>query len=160
LSGVSVTGTVQSIDDVSTLVSNVVTYYANVALDPSPEAASVKVGMTASIEVVVNKADNVLMLPATAISARGTTATVSVQTGSSTKDIQTRQVTLGLKGDQSVEITSGLAEGDKIVITRTSGTGSTGGTGAGGSRVAGTGTLTGGGGLGGGGFGGAGGGRG
>jgi multidrug efflux pump subunit AcrA (membrane-fusion protein) len=153
LTSVSLTGTVQSVDNASTLVSNVVTYYAYVALDSSPAATPVKVGMTASVQVVVSKADNVLLLPATAISARGTNATVSIQTGATTKDTQSRQITLGLKGDQSVEISSGLADGDKIVVTRTSGTGSTG---ANAARLAGAGATTGAGGLGGGGIGGGG----
>lgn len=136
------TGKVVQIDLTSTTVSNVVTYYAYVALDATDALAQVRPGMTASVTVVVQHADNVVSLPAAAVNARGTNATVNVEVGNDPKKTTPTQVTVGLRGDSLTEITSGLKEGDKVVVVRqvASGVGTTGRTGA-----TGTGTLTGGG---------------
>ena len=128
LSGVAATGKVSSVDLTSTTVSNVVTYYSYVALDPSASLAQVKPGMTASVQVVVNHADGVVTLAASAVSARGTTATVNVMTGTDPKVTTPTPITLGLRGDATVEVKTGLKAGDKIAIVRqsTTGVGTTG----------------------------------
>jgi RND family efflux transporter MFP subunit len=118
LTGQTFTGKVVAIDATSTVTSNVVTYNVTVALDSaSPE---VKVGMTASVDVTVAEKDNVLLLPASALSGRGDTATVTVRTATGDEE---RQVTVGLRGDDSVEIASGLAAGDVVVTKVTASTG-------------------------------------
>jgi multidrug efflux pump subunit AcrA (membrane-fusion protein) len=136
------TGKVVQIDLTSTTVSSVVTYYAYVALDASDALAQVRPGMTASVTVVVQHADNVVSLPAAAVNARGTNATVNVEVGNDPKKTTPTQITVGLRGDSLTEITSGLKDGDKVVVVRqvASGVGTTGRTGA-----TGAGTLTGGG---------------
>ena len=148
LTGVSATGKVNAVDLTSTTVSNVVTYYAYVALDAGAALANVKPGMTASVQVVVNHADGVVTLPVSAVSARGTTATVNVMTGDDPKATTPTPITLGLRGDAAVEVRSGLTAGDKIAIVRqsTTGVGTTGVNAGTGTR---TGTGTGTGGLGG-----------
>ena len=65
--------------------------------------------------------------------ARGNAASVKVQTGATTKDVEVRNITLGLKGDTLIEIKTGLVADDKVIVTR------------GGTTTAGSGTLTGGG---------------
>ncbi len=127
-------GHVVELDTSSTLVSNVVTYNAKVSFDSAP--AAVKPGMTASVNVVLDKRDDVITLPTSAVSTTGTTETVTVKpkTGSES----TRSISIGLRGDNAVEITAGLNVGDQVVITTAAA--STGG-----------GAFTGGGGFGGGG---------
>jgi len=137
LTGVTATGKVSSLDLTSTTVSNVVTYYAYVALDPGAALAQVKPGMTASVQVVVNHADGVVTLPASAVTARGTTATVELMKGEDPKVTTPTPITLGLKGDSTVEVKSGLKAGDKIAVVRQSAAGGT-------TTRTGTGTLTGG----------------
>lgn len=124
-------GHVIELDTDSTLVSNVVTYFAKVAFDTLP--AGVKPGMTATVDVVLDKRDNVITLPTSAVSTTGTSESVTVKPvhGAET----TRTITIGLRGDNAVEITSGLNVGDQVVITNVASTG--------------TGTFGGGGGLGG-----------
>ena len=139
LTGVNATGKVISLDLTSTTVSNVVTYYAYVALDQAPTLAQVKPGMTASVVVVVNHADGVVTLPASAVSARGTTATVNVLKANDPKVTTPTPITLGLRGDSTVEVKTGLKAGDKIAIVRQSATG----VGTTGTRT-GTATVTGG----------------
>ena len=84
----SFTGKVVAIDAASTVTSNVVTYNVTVALDST--SPQVKVGMTASVDVTVAQKDNVLVLPASALSGRGETATVTVRTANGDEQ---RQVT-------------------------------------------------------------------
>ena len=115
----SFTGKVVAIDAASTVTSNVVTYNVTVALDST--SPQVKVGMTASVDVTVAQKDNVLVLPASALSGRGETATVTVRTANGDEQ---RQVTVGLRGDDTVEIVSGLSESDVVVTEVTASTGS------------------------------------
>jgi len=135
-------GHVIELDTDSTLVSNVVTYNALVSFDTAP--AAVKPGMTASVNVVLAKRDNVITLPTSAVSTTGTSESVTVKPvhGSDT----TRTITIGLRGDSAVEITSGLSVGDQVVITTAATTGGTGGFGGAGGFGGGLGGLGGGGG--------------
>ena len=119
LTGQTFTGKVIAIDAASTVTSNVVTYNVTVALDST--SPQVKVGMTASVDVTVAQKDDVLVLPASALSGRGDTAAVTVRTADGDEE---RQVTVGLRGDDSVEILSGLSEGDVVVTKVTESTGS------------------------------------
>ena len=138
-------GHVLELDTDSTLVSNVVTYYAKVGFDTEPQG--VKPGMTASVNVVLDKRDDVVTLPTSAVSTTGTTQALTVKAKNGSES--TRTVGIGLRGDSAVEITSGLSAGDQVVITSTAATSSgTGGFGGGGGARFGGGL---GGGLGGGG---------
>ncbi len=129
------TGKVVAIDSASTVTSNVVTYNVTVSLDSS--SPQVKEGMTATVDVTVAEKDGVLVLPASAVTGRGQTATVTVRTASGDEQ---KQVTIGLRGDDNVEIASGLSAGDVVVTkvssTTTGGGGLPGGLG-GGARVGG-----------------------
>jgi multidrug efflux pump subunit AcrA (membrane-fusion protein) len=113
LTGQTFTGRILSLDTNQTVVSNVVTYYAKVSVDDA--SASIKPGMTASVDVVLDKRDNAVTLPTSAVPTSGTTATVTVR-GTDGKDT-TRSITIGLRGDSAVEINSGLTVGDKVVVT-------------------------------------------
>ena len=99
-------GVVTSVDVNSTLVSNVVTYFATVALTKVP--AGVKPGMTASVTITVDRREGVLNLPSAAVRGTGTTGTVTVVNG---KIQTTKTVGVGLRGDTTTEITSGLNGG-------------------------------------------------
>ncbi|HEX4818796.1 MAG TPA: HlyD family efflux transporter periplasmic adaptor subunit [Acidimicrobiales bacterium] len=135
LPGQTVNGTVLSIDVNQTLVSNVVTYYAHIGLTSPP--ADIKPGMTASVSVVLDKRENVVTLPTSAVSTRGNTATVTVRDNAG-KD-STRTIAVGLRGDNAVEIVSGLQAGETVVtkVTSATGTGTSnfGGRGGGGGGV-------------------------
>ncbi len=119
------TGTVTSIDQTQTLVSNVVTYYAYV--DIVGDTSGVRPGMSASVEVVVAERKGVLSLPTRAVKGSGKTATLRVQegatNGSKAPTDRPAQITVGLRGDERVEILSGLTEGAKVVLQSSSGAG-------------------------------------
>ena len=111
LPNVQAAGVVTSVDVSSTLVSNVVTYFATVTLTKPP--AGVKPGMTASVTVTVNRREGVLNLPSAAVRASGSTGIVTVMSG---KVQTTKTVGVGLVGDTTTEITSGLNAGDTVVL--------------------------------------------
>jgi multidrug efflux pump subunit AcrA (membrane-fusion protein) len=70
-------------------------------------------GMTVDASVVSERRENVLRLPRALVRTRAdNTATLQVWNGVSTEE---RTVQVGLRGNQYVEILSGLAEGDAVV---------------------------------------------
>ncbi|WP_116202027.1 efflux RND transporter periplasmic adaptor subunit [Amycolatopsis circi] len=141
--------TVSSIDLTPTTSSNVVSYGTKLALTNPP--SGLRPGQSASVVITVAEADSVLSVPAAAVRTSGTTNVVTVeQNGQSVS----RQVEVGVRGESTVEIKSGLNEGDSVVLTAASPTTSSGSNGQ--QRSGGTGGL---GGFGGGQQGGFGGGR-
>jgi multidrug efflux pump subunit AcrA (membrane-fusion protein) len=124
LPGVRLTGTVRTVDLTATTVSNVVTYFAYITIDDAN--AAVKTGMTASVTITISATDNVLELPISAVTARGTTATVNVERGNDPAKTTPTQITLGARGDSTVQIASGLVEGAHVVVVRAAATGTSG----------------------------------
>jgi multidrug efflux pump subunit AcrA (membrane-fusion protein) len=157
LPGQTLTGQVTQIDTLQTVVSNVVTYNATIALN-GPLPTGLKPGMTANVSVTVGQKANVLRVPNAAITSRGNASTVRVLTPAGKQQIMS--VATGLKGDTFTEIQSGISATDRVIIATTGGAGTAGvtnrpGGGAGGGLGGGG---LGGGGIGGGGIGGGGGG--
>ena len=62
--------------------------------------------MTASVNVVLDKRDNVVTLPTSAVSTTGTSQTVTREGRRARR--RSRTITIGLRGDSAVEITDGL----------------------------------------------------
>jgi len=118
--------------------SGSVKYGATIALDG--DVSKLRTGQTANISVVVARAENALQVPSAAVTGTGATASVRVLVDGAE---QRRTVTAGVVGDQTTEITSGLAEGDEIVVGTTA-TGSTSSGTAGGGRSGATAGLSGG----------------
>ena len=111
LPSASATGKVISVSPVATTTSGLTTYPVKISIAKVP--TGVRAGMTANVAVVTSQATNVLVVPSTAITSLGGSSTVTVQKG----DQQTVvQVAVGIKGDSTTEITSGLSAGDVIVI--------------------------------------------
>jgi macrolide-specific efflux system membrane fusion protein len=111
---------VLSIDTISTLVSNVVTYYAYLSITQVPSTVTLQPGLTATVSVVVTSVDNVLYLPTSAVTSRGTTGTVKVAADKNNlKKTEDRQITIGLRGDTTLEIKTGLKQGEMVVTERT-----------------------------------------
>jgi HlyD family secretion protein len=134
LPGLSVPAHVLAVAASSTVVSNVTNYYVTLNLDQPDQR--LKSGMTANANVVVSQASDVLMVPNSAITRLGGQAYVTVL--SSDGKTQTRTpVETGTVGDSTTEISSGLSEGQRVVLpqlrlSNTSGTGAGRGLGGGG----------------------------
>ncbi|MFE5580464.1 efflux RND transporter periplasmic adaptor subunit [Kitasatospora sp. NPDC056531] len=149
--------------------SSAVQYAATLQL--SGDTSTLRTGLSATVQVITGEADNALSLPTSALSGTGTSRTATVvHTDGSSERVT---VGVGVEGDSTVQVVSGLTEGDKVELPTTSGSngfpngsfpGLGGGAGGRGGGAGGAGGFPGGGGGGGGfpggGGGGAGGGRG
>lgn len=120
LPGVTATGEVTQIQPVAATSENVVQYPVTISFGQVPQ--QVRLGQTATVQIEVGRAEDVVTVPTTAISTSGGQDTVTVL-----KDgRQTRvRVEVGVRGAATAEISSGVTEGDRIVppATTTTGTG-------------------------------------
>ncbi|MCO6006681.1 HlyD family efflux transporter periplasmic adaptor subunit [Actinoallomurus purpureus] len=114
-------GKVTEIDQTATTSNNVVQYGVTVSLTAPP--AGLRIGATATVRVTTAQAEKVLYVPTAAVRTAGGRSTVTVMAGGR----QTiRVVQAGVQGDQGTEITSGLQEGDQVLVTSTATTGTGG----------------------------------
>jgi membrane fusion protein, macrolide-specific efflux system len=152
LADTEATATVGIIDPNATTTNGVVSYPVTLDLATVPEG--VRPGQTVEVTVVVGEAVDVLTLSSAALTGTGSRQAVTV---SADGEQVTRMVEIGLQGDDTVEIVSGLTAGEQVVVTvPTESTGSNSGGGFPGGGLPGGG-FTGGGGFPGGGFNGGGG---
>jgi HlyD family secretion protein len=121
LPDVTLTGKVIEVAPTGTVEQGVVNYPVTISLiDPD---SAVKPGMTANVNIVVDERQNVLLVPNRAIRTQGKQRYVTVVFEG--QRIQT-PVQTGLSNDSMTEITSGLKEGDEVIINSTT-TSTTGG---------------------------------
>ncbi|WP_328808689.1 efflux RND transporter periplasmic adaptor subunit [Nonomuraea montanisoli] len=119
LPGVTATGKVSQIQPVASTSDNVVQYPVTITFGSVP--AQVRLGQTATVEVVVGSADNAVTVPTAAISTSGGQSTVTVLRDGA--QVRT-PVEVGVRGTATSEITSGVSEGDVVVLPSvTTGTG-------------------------------------
>ncbi|MFG3224355.1 efflux RND transporter periplasmic adaptor subunit [Kitasatospora sp. NPDC048194] len=98
--------------------SSAVQYSATLQL--SGDTSTLRTGLSATVQVVTGEADNALSLPTSALSGTGSSRTATVvHTDGSTERVT---VGVGVEGDSTVQVVSGLAEGDKVELPTTSGT--------------------------------------
>ena len=157
LPSVNANGVVAQISPLPTTTNNVVSY--TVTFDLSKAVTGLKPGMTATATVTTGSATGVVKVTASAIRSTGNRSIVRVITTKDGKEsIESRQVTIGLKGDGETEVQAGLKEGEKVALNATTTTSSSGFPVVGVPQGFGGLSGTGGGGFGGGGRGGGGGG--
>lgn len=111
-------GSVLSIAPLSNAASgSVTTYTVTFSLDSPP--AEVKPGMTAQATVVTADAQGVLAVTSSALTERAGIYFVTMKPTKPGVAGVRKAVTIGLKGDSATEITSGLNEGDQVVLRTT-----------------------------------------
>jgi len=103
-------GEVVAIDPAETIMNDVVYYEVTIALGENIDG--IKQGMTADITIETNRKENVLAVPKGAVEKIDGKTIVKVLKNGKAED---REIIVGLKGDDLVEVVSGLAEGEKIV---------------------------------------------
>ena len=112
LPNVTVDASIATIDPLATTVNNVATYYATLAV-PGAAELGVKPGMTAQVSIVVNERTDVVLLPANAVTGNGRRKFVTIlKAGIKT----VTPVETGITGDAGTEITSGVSDGDVVVL--------------------------------------------
>jgi macrolide-specific efflux system membrane fusion protein len=86
--------------------------------------ASLRTGLSASIQVITGSASGALNVPTAAVTGTGANRTVMVvnSDGSTTRT----PVTVGVEGDSADQITSGLTEGQQVQIATVASTGNSG----------------------------------
>lgn len=93
---------------------NLKEYSTFIAIKDASEAAStLKPGLTAEVEILVDRLTDVLQVPLQAVVARGPKNFAFVVKG---VDIERREITTGKTNDVAIEIKDGLAEGESVVL--------------------------------------------
>ncbi|MEU4237631.1 HlyD family efflux transporter periplasmic adaptor subunit [Actinoplanes sp. NPDC026619] len=111
LSGTTATAKVTAIDPSGTTSNSVVTYGVTLTLDKVPTGA--KVGQTVSVSVTTGTVADATFVNSAAVTTVGTRHTVTVVTNGTQ---ETRQVEIGLEGDEATQITSGVTVGEAVVL--------------------------------------------
>jgi len=111
-----VKGSVAFISLVSTVRAGVVSYETTITLE-NPNA-ELKDGMSATAEIIIERRDNVLLIPNRAIQGTSENPKVLVLVGGQEEE---REITLGLSDGINTEVLSGLEEGEEVVLPTSSG---------------------------------------
>jgi macrolide-specific efflux system membrane fusion protein len=112
LPDLTLTGKVTSLDTVGTNSQGVVSY--TVVVTPDVTDATVKGGMTTSVNVITKVASDVLAVPSTAVKSQGTDSKyVQILENGAPTNVT---IEAGMSTDSYTEITSGLTEGEEIIV--------------------------------------------
>ncbi|MGC9669403.1 efflux RND transporter periplasmic adaptor subunit [Planosporangium sp. 12N6] len=114
LSGSRAEGKVTAIAPAATTQNNVNSYTVVVTLDRVPDGA--RIGQTVNVTVAAARVDDVVRAPVSGVRDSGQQQTVEVIRADGRRE--TRTVTVGLRGDDFVEIQSGLAPGEQVTLGR------------------------------------------
>ena len=107
----ALTGKVVRISPQAQSDRGVVSY--SVTVEVTPDDRPIKSGMTASAEIITAQATNVVALPRTAVQTVDGVSTVTVSKAGTSEE---RTVELGVKGSEYVEIRSGVAADEVVII--------------------------------------------
>ncbi|MFZ2555612.1 MAG: efflux RND transporter periplasmic adaptor subunit [Minisyncoccia bacterium] len=127
----SLTGAVAEIDSIGTVEQGVVSYTVKIGFDSQDDR--IKPGMTVNAAIQTDTKQDVLIVPSSAVKTQNGVSYVQVfnpalpETGGTqgvTSDSAPQQIEVetGISDDTSIEIISGLDEGQQIVIRTISGT--------------------------------------
>ena len=114
ITGVSLSGRISSINSTPVTQQGVVSYRVTVMVPAQPGTQLLKAGMTGTSTIIVQQANNVLLVPVKAVGGTLSNPTVVVMTGNET---QTRSVKTGIIDSNYTQITDGLQAGEMVVIT-------------------------------------------
>jgi HlyD family secretion protein len=133
ISGLSIAGTVTSVDLLGTVTQGVVNYGVNIKLDTQDDR--IRPGMSASANIVTQVEPDVLLVPGAAVKTQGNASYVQMfsdhqsanETTVTTAEVPRRQqVVTGDSNDTDIIIKNGLNLGDMIVVkTAAAGTATT-----------------------------------
>ena len=110
--GLSLVGTVSAVGKVGETKSGIVVFNVDIGIDdPEP---SVRPGMSAEAEITVERVDNAVIVPISALEGR--MGRYAVQVRSADGNIEPRSVEVGMKTSTAAEIISGLSAGEVVVV--------------------------------------------
>jgi HlyD family secretion protein len=104
------------IDPAATVIDGVPTYKVTLKFNNQDER--VKSGMTANLDILSNKKDNVVVIPNRVISTNTDGSKyITVINGNDTSETINKNIVTGIRGyDGNVEVVSGLNDGDIVVV--------------------------------------------
>lgn len=110
ISGKTFTGKVVGVDRVGQVTNGVTSYPAVIQLDTKAEG--LLPNMAASVSIIIDSKDNVLLVPSQAVQILGGQNIVRVLRGSQVQEVP---VEVGLSSETQIEITSGVSEGEEVI---------------------------------------------
>ncbi len=114
--GETFTATIASVNRTETLVDGIAVYEARLIF--TTEDPRITSGMTADVTITTNKKENVLAVPARALTLKDDGSFVVMVYDESTEETTETPVVVGLRGtDGFVEIVAGLSEGVQVLIS-------------------------------------------
>lgn len=105
-------GRVVFIDNAEKIVDGVVYYEVKINFDDNPPE-KIKSTMTADLIIQLEKKENILVVPKKAISKSGDKTIVEI---SKNQELEEKEIEIGLRGYDMVEVISGIEEGEKILL--------------------------------------------
>jgi RND family efflux transporter MFP subunit len=112
LPNVEIAGKLTSIAVIGKSTAGVVSYPVIIQLTP-PQGVQLREGMSATATIVMQQANNVLVIPNGAIGGSVSNPTVSVMVNG---QLEERAVTLGISDGTNTEVKAGLKEGDMVLV--------------------------------------------
>ena len=106
-------------EDSSSSSSSSAIYYNGLFDVPNPDH-KLRISMTAQVTIVLDDAEGVLTLPASALGSKGPDGKYAVQVLAADGTVERRMVEVGLNNNVTAEIKSGLSEGDRVVVSKSS----------------------------------------
>jgi len=107
-------GQVVFVDPAETKIQDVVYYKVTVQFSEQT-TEGIKPGMTANVTICTAKKDQVLVVPARAVKSQNGDKYVTVLIDAKKNTTEDKTVTVGLKGNEGIEIVSGLETGEEVV---------------------------------------------
>lgn len=109
--GIEMAGVVTAIAPTANVASGIVLYPVTISL--APTTLGVRPGMTADVDITTSSQANALIVPLRAVHTEGDHAYVDRLAGDRSERVA---VKLGIMTETEIEITSGLAEGDVVIV--------------------------------------------
>ncbi|MEK7545472.1 MAG: efflux RND transporter periplasmic adaptor subunit [Patescibacteria group bacterium] len=112
----TISGQVAEVDALGTSAQGVVNYGVKIAFDTQDDR--IKSAMSVTATIIIEAKPGVLLVPASAVKTQNGASYVEILAAGSEGTPERRGVTIGATNDESIEILSGLTEGESVV-TRT-----------------------------------------
>jgi len=119
LPDVELKGKVTFVSPFGTRETGVVEFSVTISLEPTD--IELKGGLTATADIIVEKHENILLIPNRSIKGSPGDYWVDVVLDEKTMTTEKRQVKLGAQNERLSEVISGLSEGEKIIVEATRG---------------------------------------